>query len=212
MKNIFEFVIIVCLMFYFAEYIQKTKQKSLLKPSYKMVKLAMFNVDQPSSVPYNKETSNETSLSDNHTVIVRALGNVDYGDLDFAADIIRDFYGYNVDISTPIDIEENMLSSDGGLISTKACYNLPVAVKTVFITDKLLYDEKGILLRGVTSGNEKTIIVRGEKRFMKETIIHEIGHSLGLGHCNDETCIMAIHNDETDSGNFCSVCRTKINF
>jgi predicted Zn-dependent protease len=55
-------------------------------------------------------------------------------------------------------------------------------------------------------------IVRGEKSFLKETIIHELGHTLGLRHCNDLTCIMAVDNDGFDSGTFCDKCSRQIGF
>jgi predicted Zn-dependent protease len=66
-------------------------------------------------------------------------------------------------------------------------------------------------LRGYTTLYGKSIFVRSNRSFLKETIIHEIGHTLGLDHCDDLTCIMAINNDTYDSGDFCNKCKSKIN-
>lgn len=47
-----------------------------------------------------------------------------------------------------------------------------------------------------------------------KTVIHEIGHTLGLGHCSNPRCVMKFSNHvgETDfkTRNFCSVCREKV--
>jgi len=47
-----------------------------------------------------------------------------------------------------------------------------------------------------------------------KTVIHEIGHTLGLNHCDNPRCVMRFSNHvgETDfkTKNFCSTCRKKI--
>jgi len=47
-----------------------------------------------------------------------------------------------------------------------------------------------------------------------KTVIHEIGHTLGLNHCDNPRCVMRFSNHvgETDfkNKNFCSTCRKKV--
>jgi predicted Zn-dependent protease len=84
------------------------------------------------------------------------------------------------------------------------------SVKTLYITEKNI-EENETDLRGYTTLYGNTIVVKGKKSIMKETIVHEIGHTLGLYHCDDLTCVMAINNDEYDSGDFCNNCKNKLN-
>ena len=69
----------------------------------------------------------------------------------------------------------------------------------------------GISVRGVSSIMNKLIVVQTDK-FMDKTIIHEVGHTYGLGHCSNLTCVMGIYNDSYDTGKFCENCRKLINY
>ena len=79
--------------------------------------------------------------------------------------------------------------------------------KIVFIADKRLRHISEC--KGYTNGT--TVIVKGDKSIMKETLLHEIGHTLGLRHCDNLSCIMAINNDDEETGKFCKKCRKKAN-
>jgi archaemetzincin len=210
MKELIFAVVVLGLIYLGTEKIREEKNKNLFftKETFERRKAqVMGNSNDKETTPKHTETS--TVSFDKETVYVRALGDVDSGDLDYAANVIQNFFGYNVIFLPSISITESMIEN-GYMESTNALVSIKEDRKVINIVDRELYQD-GKLLRGIASGDEKTIIVRGEKSFMNETIVHEIGHTFGLDHCSDLTCVMALNNDDFDSGDFCNECKRKMN-
>lgn len=160
--------------------------------------------------PKNSTSKNNQSKDNHIDFYIRPLGDVDYSDLTDALKYIEDFYGYNCKIKPGFEINDNMKidGTDDILNAKQTIEELKEYRKTIFIVDKKLWyfnDE----LKGFTNG--KTILVQGEKKWLKETVIHEIGHTLGLKHCDDLSCIMALNNDAYETGKFCNKCQRKLN-
>jgi predicted Zn-dependent protease len=167
------------------------------------------NYDQP---VYNHRE--EKRNYNNQTLVIKSLGDVDSEDLTFASNIVEDFYGYNTSIERGVSITEDMYIKNtreilNGDVCIQNLHNPYDKVKTLYIVDKRLW-ASGDFLRGYATLNSNTIIVVGNQNTMRETIIHEIGHTLGLSHCSDLGCIMAINNDEYDTGHFCNKCKNKL--
>jgi hypothetical protein len=114
--------------------------------------------------------------------IVCPLGNVDKSDLIKAQSIIKNFYGFECRIGKMKKITSKMYyNGDQDTLDTSVCLDIPKSrtEKTIYIVDKKLYYE-GQMLRGAASLLGSAAIVRGEESFLRETLIHEIGHLLGL--------------------------------
>lgn len=160
----------------------------------------------------NESDITETSVSNTKTMVIRGLGDMDNSDLQYASQVVQDFFGYNCIVTDNLDIPNNIYQDNGNTIDArKAITEFSTNnVNTLFLTYKGL-NENDMRLRGYTTLYGKSIFVRSNRSFLKETIIHEIGHTLGLDHCDDLTCIMAINNDAYDSGDFCNNCKSKIN-
>lgn len=190
MKTIFNTVITIFLLYAFCEYVKDLKKNEV-------------------GVSDEKRTTDVEPYV-NNTLIIRGLGNVDRSDLEYASKIVEDFYGYSCIIKENVDIPDNIYYNSNTIDAPKCIDEFNSSVKTLYITEKNI-EENETDLRGYTTLYGNTIVVKGKKSIMKETIVHEIGHTLGLYHCDDLTCVMAINNDEYDSGDFCNNCKNKLN-
>jgi hypothetical protein len=74
----------------------------------------------------------------------------------------------------------------------------------IFITNQMIYTEE-LSVRGLTKLNGNVILLKNNPRFDK-VLIHEMGHVLGLRHCENLACVMAIHNDAEGTEKFCEQC------
>ena len=171
------------------------------------------DIDSPTETSHNcsnhcKHTKVPTKLKYKPIVVVRPLGSVDYSDLTYAVSVIENFYGFDCVIGTTQPIPSNLyISGTTDIINADECINtFFTQQKVVYIVDKKLW-ANGKYYRGYATMDGGTVVVRGDLSIMRETLIHELGHTFGLGHCSDKTCIMASGNDDYDSGTFCNKCR-----
>jgi hypothetical protein len=146
-------------------------------------------------------------------VYLSGLNSYDDSTLVEIKDLIESF-GYNCEITDPTQTayqNDIMVCSEiqeelGGNLSFEYDDSEPI---TIYFTNSKLIDGN-LRVSGLCYGN--TILARNNKH-IKETIIHELLHSFGLGHC-ENVCIMNSNkfNGWDSASNkpiFCDDCRSK---
>ena len=95
--------------------------------------------------------------------------------------------------------------------------------KVLLLTDADIYDTGTLFVAGQAEVNGRAAVVslarlgtgdeeRFRKRVLKESL-HELGHTLGLGHCRDHDCVMfssrVLADSDVKDHEFCQRCKTK---
>ena len=140
---------------------------------------------------------------------VRPLGNVSSTTINNVASTVQSFYGFTTVVKDGVQITNDMyIKGTSEILNASIClanlnqYN----IKTIYVTDKELW-ATGDYVKGLAYLGGNSVIVSTKSNGLVETIKHEVGHTFGLGHCTEKTCVMASANDQYETGKFCNKCK-----
>ena len=152
--------------------------------------------------------TNEVVKTDNQKVVnILPLGDVSPEYLNIIKNSVESFYKYKCEVRPQAQLTDDLLaksktrySADAILEKYDSNKNLLIITERDIATPKDNYDEWGVLGLGYRPGNTCVVSTYRMKRNVSAQVIkdrvekvslHEIGHNLGLDHCDyDIECLM----------------------
>jgi len=151
----------------------------------------------------------ETNLDVKTVVYVKGLGDFNQKDVNKIASYVTNFFGYECIVEEGVPTTQKMYFNSHDLDVSQCVFELNRhGVKTIYVTNQNLVN-KGQQIRGGTFLRCNTVIVE-HTDYDETTVLHEVGHTLGLVHCNNPKCLMAINNDAEVTMDFCDKCKKRL--
>ena len=157
---------------------------------------------------YTNEPIRAVNTPVNDTVYIKGLGDFNQSDLETASKVITDVFGFKCKIIDPVKTTSKLYVTNTNRLDENKCKtSLHPKNKTVYITNESLSVKSK---RGSAKKNGKFIIVSNTENNVRKTVLHELGHTLGMDHCNNNKCVMATRNYDLCNGKFCNNCKIKL--
>ena len=141
-------------------------------------------------------------------IYISGLGDFNQSDLETASKEITDVFGFKCEIIDPTSTYKELYTSDNKIDVTSCGQLLNHTNKTVYITNEYIYQDE--IVSGAAISNGNFVIVSNNFNSFKKTVLHELGHTFGMDHCNNDKCVMATRNIMTCNGKFCNNCKLKL--
>lgn len=170
---------------------------------------------------FNRNTSN----NDSNCYYVNSLGKFDNKIMKDICFVIDSVFDYNTIISGTYNINDYKFASENDIYDVRKIINkIGHNKKTLILTEKQITVDNRVNLKyfgaGSLCGNvcvvssfnlKKNVTNDVLKERLKKVTIHEIGHNIGIKHCNNKNCIMC--NDvkiDDQKIYFCNNCKKQI--
>lgn len=168
--------------------------------------------NHPDSIPTKKISETKRRVIQRQQdkpsqVVIKGLGDYTESTLNEISSYVKKFYGYSCTVESSIQTCPEMYDENGTSLEVANCVKLlrREGIKMIYVTDENVVSD-GMQLRGGTIWMSNTIILESTEH-NKKTVLHEIGHTLGLSHCEDKNCLMSIYNDNYIVEDFCEKCK-----
>ena len=147
-----------------------------------------------------------------HNTIEHLEGQIPIGlrvELFVVEQYVNKFFGYKCIVEEGVPTTSKMYYGGSDLDVSQCIFELNRhGVKTIYVTNENVVN-KGQQIRGGTFLRCNTVIVE-HTDYDETTVLHEVGHTLGLVHCDNLKCLMAINNDAEVTMDFCDKCKKRL--
>ncbi len=157
----------------------------------------------------NSGDSPKSDISvEDQVIYISGLGDFNQSDLEFASKEVTKVFGIKCEIIDPVKTTPELYSDNTKKLDREKCGSvLRPSNKTIYIKNEY-FDDKNI--SGIAMKNGKLVVASNTCNHLKKTILHELGHTFGMDHCDDNKCIMGTRNIMTCNDEFCNNCKTKL--
>lgn len=157
----------------------------------------------------NSGDSPKSDISvEDQVIYISGLGDFNQSDLEVASREVTKVFGIKCEIIDPVKTTSELyITNTNRLDENKCMTSLNPKNKTVYVTNESLSDKNRA---GAAKKNGKFIIISNTSNNVEKTVLHELGHTLGMDHCDNNKCVMATRNRMTCNGEFCNNCKTKL--
>ena len=173
-----------------------------------LICLSLFSCENESS---NLDVFDMKCMNDGDTIIIQGLG--DYSQLEVLAikDILERRCHMITKIGEPLELTSEQ-RFNGDLNIERCLIDFDNKTNKILVTNTKCYstvEERRVGGVGEINGN-LIIIGKNPINTTERVLIHEMGHCLGLDHCDNSMCVMSqTRENDNLKLNFCDDCKKK---
>lgn len=143
-------------------------------------------------------------------VRIVGLENQDSTTLSICGNLLKEYFGFKISYENEeVYLGDSYDSTYKTIDVRKFLWDRRNEIKTFYVTNKniSLYGEH---LNGAASKSRSTLIIYINSIDLSNTLKHEVGHLLGLHHCENKKCLMFEYQNKENTSKLCDICLNHI--